>query len=341
MNLSRPGHRGLVALAICLVASIAAPLVAPFSHSRQFDPAAGRHLPPGSRRYLIELVNGRELLAEQVLWSPRGVRILRLSRLTSYLPEEVRSLPQSTRQVLFPLGTDRLGRDCLSRLLHATRTSLLIALSATVIGAVIGIAIGTVSGFAGTVTDAILTGAIDFALSFPQLFVILVAASIFGTGPMTLVVILGATTWMPLARIVRADIRTARTLPFVTAAIAVGCTRRTVLWRHLLPQALGSASVVTMLSLGDVILLESALSFLGLGISPPTPTWGRMIAGGALQLEQAWWVVIFPGLALVGTVLAINLTGDELLSPGSALPLVADCPPGRSLGRPPGHQRNH
>ena len=335
MNLSRPRHRGLFALAICLVASLASPLLAPFSQSRQFDPAAGRHLPPGSRRHLIELTNGRELLAEQVLWSPVRVRILRLSRLTSYLPGEVRSLPQSTRQLLFPLGTDRLGRDCLSRLLHATRTSLLIALLATATAAVIGIAVGMVSGFAGTVTDAVLTGAIDFVLSFPQLFVVLLAAALFGAGPMTLVVILGATTWMPLARIVRAEIRTARTQLFVTAAIAVGCNRRTVLWRHLLPQALGSASVVTMLSLGDIILLESALSFLGLGVSPPTPTWGRMIAGGALQLEQAWWVVIFPGLALVGTVLAINLTGDKLLSPPPARPLVTD----RPADRPRDHQR--
>jgi peptide/nickel transport system permease protein len=317
-------RRALFSLGTVVAALLAAPILAPFDPSRQFDPAVGRHLPPGSRRYLVELSNSREILAEEIVWDPETLSVRRDGQIHKIPVTSLRSARDSSSLVIFVLGTDRLGRDCLSRLLFAGRHSLLIATLATTLAGIIGVGVGAISGLSDGLLGTILMRAIDFMLSFPQLFIVLLGATLFDSGPGALVLTLGATTWMPLARIVRAEIRDCRKQPFIEAAIAIGCRPSSILRRHLLPQALHSAAVVTMLALGDIVLLESALSYLGLGISPPTPTWGRIIAGGSAQIGSAWWVVTFPGLALVGTVLTINLTGDSVLLPlprhgGSAL----------------------
>jgi peptide/nickel transport system permease protein len=314
MRTLRTDRLGLLAVALSCAAALAAPILAPYDHSRQFDPGAGRYLRPGSRRFLIELEDSREILADEVLWGDQSVSLRRRGLALQIPVEQVRSTPESTSRYLFLLGTDRLGRDCWSRLLFAGRASLLVAILATVAGGAIGVTLGATAGFVGGILDAILMRAVDFLLSFPQLLVLLLCSSLFTPGPAAIVLILAAMTWMPIARIVRAEVRAAREQEFITSAIAVGCTPGSILCRHLLPHTLGPVTVAMTLGFGDIILLESALSFLGLGISPQVPTWGGMIADGTIDVG-AWWVVTFPGVALVATVLGLNLGSDALLHP--------------------------
>ena len=210
------------------------------------------------------------------------------------------------------LGTDSLGRDQLSRLLYGGRVSLSVGFGVAVVAGIVGSIVGMVAGYAGGVLDALLMRVTDFFLALPALIFLIVAARIFGDDILTVVMIIAAITWMPLARIVRGVTLSAKNQGYVLAARASGAGPVRVIGRHILPNVTGPVIVNLTLTVAAAILLESGLSFLGLGIQSPTPTWGNMLAGSKGYVQTAPWLVWFPGLLILITVLCVNFLGDGL-----------------------------
>ncbi|HYH33078.1 MAG TPA: ABC transporter permease [Pseudonocardia sp.] len=235
--------------------------------------------------------------------SPDAQDLLQRLRPPAWLPG---SVPGSL------LGTDELGRDVLSRLIYGTRVSLLVALAATVLSGVAGTALGLIAGYFGGKFDSLLMRLADVQLGIPSLLLALAIIAALGPGLWKLVVVLGLTGWVAYARVVRAEVLTLRTREFVVAAEAIGVRRPVIMMRHLLPNVVAPVATIATLQVATVIIVESSLSYLGLGVPPSTPTWGSTLAAGQLHLSTAWWIAVFPGLAIMVTTISINLVGDLL-----------------------------
>jgi peptide/nickel transport system permease protein len=212
-----------------------------------------------------------------------------------------------------PFGTDQLNRDVLARVVAGARVSLSVAFLAVTLSATLGAAVGLLAGYWGGTVDSALMRLVDGALAIPRLFILLLVLAVWERVPLAaLVLLIGATGWFATSRLVRAEVLRLREEGYVRAAEALGARRRRVILRHLLPNAAGPLLVAATLGVGDVILLEAGLSFLGLGVQPPTPSWGGMVLDSREVLVSAPWVSIFPGLAIVITVLSANLFGEAL-----------------------------
>jgi peptide/nickel transport system permease protein len=211
-----------------------------------------------------------------------------------------------------PLGTDHLGRDVWARLVHGARASLTVGYAGLVLGAGFGVTMGLLGGFRGGAVDRGLVGVIDAYLSFPYILIAIVWAALVRMTIATLVLMIALRGWVEFARVVRAQVLSIREREFVVAARALGASDARLITRHVLPSAGGAILVIAGFQLGRLILLESTLSFLGLGIQPPTPAWGAMLADARLYLTQAWWTVAFPGVAISLVVLAANFLGDSV-----------------------------
>ena len=211
-----------------------------------------------------------------------------------------------------PLGTDELGRDVLSRLLWGSRVTLLVGVAAMLAALLIGLLVGAVAGFKGGWVDALLMRFTDAMLAIPAFFFILVVITVLGTGVATLVLVIGALSWMPVARVVYGETLRWKTADFVVAAESLGVPAQRLLARHILPQAIPSLVVSATLGVAFAILTESALSYLGLGVQPPLPSWGNMLQRAQQYVFTAPLLAVYPGLAITVVVLAFNFLGDGL-----------------------------
>jgi len=212
----------------------------------------------------------------------------------------------------FLLGNDEIGRDVLSRLIYGTRVALIVGIGAMSIALTIGVAIGAMAGFFGNKVDLALSRLIDTLMAFPLLALLITLAALFSPSLFNVVIVIGVTVWASYARVVRADIMSLRERDFVLAARSIGVGNARIIVRHMLPNVVGPIIVLASLDVGSIIILESALSFLGLGIQPPTPSWGGMLAAGRSLMRNAPHIAVAPGIAITITVLAFNLLGDGL-----------------------------
>jgi peptide/nickel transport system permease protein len=214
--------------------------------------------------------------------------------------------------VSHPLGTDDLGRDVLSRMLWGGRISLEVGFVAVGIATIIGIILGSIAGYYGGWIDSGIMRAVDIMLSIPTIFLVLAVIAILEPSIINIMVVIGLTSWMEPARLIRAEFISLKERDFVIAAHAIGATDGRIIMRHILPNGLSPILVSATMGIGGAILIESALSFLGLGVQPPTPSWGSLLSSGKDNIEIAWWLSAFPGLAILITVLGYNLLGEGI-----------------------------
>ena len=211
-----------------------------------------------------------------------------------------------------PLGTDNLGRDVLTRIVWGARVSAIVGISVVLIGGTIGVTAGLLAGYRRGWVDAVIARITDVQLAFPLVLLAVAIVAVVGPGLWTVIAAIGLTSWVQYVRVVRAETLSLREREFVLAAQAAGATSRRVIGRHLLPNVASAAIVLGTFEIARAIVLESSLSFLGLGVPPTTPSWGGMLADGRQYLDTAWWTALFPGLAIMIAVMGVNLLGDGL-----------------------------
>ncbi len=222
-----------------------------------------------------------------------------------------------TKQIIhgttsYPLGTDQLGRDILSRIIYGARVSLIVGVAAVALGGGIGTALGLLSGYFGGGIDAAISRIADVQLAFPFLLLAILISIVVGGGLFNVIIILSIGAWVPFARVVRGSTLSAKNHEYVTAARTIGARTPSILFRHILPNVITPAIVIATFAVAGTIIAEAGLSFLGLGVGASQPTWGNMLADGRVYVATAWWLATFPGIAIMLTVLSVNLIGDWL-----------------------------
>lgn len=233
--------------------------------------------------------------------------------ITRYNPSDV-----NINQILLspsiehPMGTDELGRDVFSRFVYGARISIAVGIIAVALRIAIGILIGAIAGYYGGIIDSLLMRFVDVMLTFPTFFLLLALVAFLKPSIFTVMAVIGATTWMGLARLVRAEVLSLKERGFIEASRSLGTSDIKILFRHILPNSMGPVIVSAILGVAGAILTESGLSFLGLGVPPPTPSWGNIIFEGKDNLDIAPWLSFFPGIAILITVLGFNLIGDGI-----------------------------
>lgn len=210
------------------------------------------------------------------------------------------------------LGTDVLGRDILSRIIYGTRVSLAVCALAIFVAGCVGSLLGIVSGYLGGWTDTVVMRLVDLAMSFPVILLALLFGVLFGPSFLNIIIVISLVLWSQFARMARGETLKIKRADFVELARTAGCSAPSIMFRHILPNAAAPLIVLATLQIGTVIILEASLSFLGVGMPPPTPAWGAMIAEGRSYVVSAWWLCIFPGLGILVTVLSVNVLGDAL-----------------------------
>jgi peptide/nickel transport system permease protein len=322
---------GMIVVLVLYAVAFLSPFLAPFDPNAQEDIVRSRYLPPLAEVFspVVILQDGRRIVAREV--QELGDRI-------SYVPlaegsrenggqtasqsmtvsrYEVKKITRAMRprwwnQKVHWLGTDKFGRDILSRIIYGSRISLSIGFVAVGIAITFGTFVGAIAGYYGGRVDNIIMRLVDMILAFPRLFLILTLIALFTPKIWLIIAVLGATGWMGTARLVRGQILSLKEQEFVQAAHALGLSTPRIIFRHILPNAMAPIIVTATLRVGTTILVAAALSFLGLGVQPPTASWGNIINQGRDNLLGAWWIATFPGLAIVLTVVAYNLFGDGL-----------------------------
>jgi peptide/nickel transport system permease protein len=319
---AKPERLGKVVLLIFVLLALTAPFVAPFQPSSHGDLMTTRLLKPLERG----VVTKTEMLeTESSTLTPTSNSLLRaleganhvlLSRQEKFTriggPPAVEEQGERSRPTTFVLGTDDLGRDVLSRIIYGTRISLAIGSAAMCFAVLLGCLIGFLAGVYGGWIDRLLMRFTDLFLAVPALFLVIALVALFGNSTTLLIAVLAATGWMSVARLVRGEVLVLREREFILSARLLGRSSVQILRDHMIPNVAPTILAASVLQLGNVVLAEAALSFLGLGVQPPTPSWGNMIGESMAFIESAWWVGVFPGIGLSLLVISANLVAEGI-----------------------------
>ncbi len=277
--------------------------------------SAGAHASPGRKALVRLAATPSAMLAMYVLIAIGVIAVLAplLAPQPPWLQPDPVGLQARAPSAAYPFGTDLASRDVLSRVIYGARVSLPVALLAMLLSATVGTMYGAAAGYAGGRVDAIMMRLIDAALAIPRILLLIAVLALWGSLSVpVLVLVLGLTGWFGVSRLVRAEVLALREQEMVLAAHALGASRRRVLLRHIVPGVMSPVIIAATLGIGNVILLEAGLSFLGIGVQQPTASWGNMIADATANIRLFWWLSLFPGLAIVITVMAFNVLGDGL-----------------------------